>query len=169
MSERVLARIWIGGKLPRSCSYKLVLAVRRARVSVGVPGFEHITCEPVSIEGLLEATVEGVPHLQDSQAPDGEMPILTSACRQLGLTYRLWHDPTLDDGCRVEVWGPGMDRPLRLLGDKTDPHTHLVESLPVQLAINHLRDGHLDRALALLKRACPAVPEVPELELVEDE
>ena len=169
MSERVLARIWIGGRLLRSRSYKLVLAVRKASVSVGVPGFEHITCEPMSIEGLLESTVEGVLHLQDSQAPDGEMPILTRTCRQLELTYRLWHEPTLDDGCRVEVWEPGMRSPLRLHGDQTDPHTHLVESLPIQLAKTHLREGDVDKALALLERACPAVPEVPELELVEDD
>ena len=168
MIERVLARIWIGGRLKRSESYKLVLAVRQASVSVRSPGWEHIICRPRSIEGLLEATDEGILHLQDTAAPDGEMPLLRKTCRELGLTYRLWHEPTPDDGCRVEVWEPGMEEPLQLRGDPLDPFTHFVESLPVQLAANHLRAGNADQALTLLERASPQIPEVPPLVVIDD-
>jgi hypothetical protein len=89
MSERVLARIWIGGQLRRGESYKLVLAVRRARVSVGIKPFERIICEPKSIEELLESRGElGRLHFQDPEAPGGKMPLLARTCRELGLTYR---------------------------------------------------------------------------------
>jgi hypothetical protein len=96
------------------------------------------------------------------------MPLLTRTCRRLGLTYRLWHEPTLEDGCGVEVWEPGMEEPVRLHGDPTDAFTHLVESLPVQLAISHLRNGEIAAALDLLQRACPDIPEVPPLVVIED-
>ena len=167
MSERVLARIWIGGQLKHGESYKLVMAVREAQVSIGSPGWEHIICWPRSIEGLLEATDEGILHLQDDDAPDGDMP-LTQLCRRLGLTYRTWHEATLDGGCRVEVWEPGMEEPIHMHGDPLDPFVHFVESLPVQLVIAHIREGRTDAALALLERACPDIPEVPPLVVVED-
>jgi hypothetical protein len=168
MTERVQARIWIGGRCRRSDSHELVLAVKDAHVSVGSPGWEHVLCRPVSIDGLMEATTEGVLHLQDDAAPDGEMPLLTRTCRRLGLTYRLWHEATLEDGCCVEVWEPGMEQPVCLRGDPCDPFTNLVESLPVRLAINHLRNGEIDAALDLLQHACPDIPEVPPLVVIED-
>jgi hypothetical protein len=168
MSERVLTRIWIGGNVRRGESHELVLAVNKARVSVGSPGWEHVLCRPMSIDGLMEATTEGVLHLQDDAAPDGEMPILTKVCREIGLTYRLWHEPTLEDGCRVEVWEPGMKEPVRLRGDPCDPFTHLVESVPIRLAIDHLRNGEITAALDLLQRASPDIPEVPPLVVIEE-
>ena len=168
MIECILTRIWIGGRILRSQSHHLVIAVKKARVSHGSPGWEHIICKPMSIDGLLEGAVEGILHYQDDAALDGELPLLTRACHRVGLTYRLWHEATTDEGCRVEVWEPGMSEPVRLLGDPLDPFTHLVESLPVQLAINHLRSGEIEEALALLERACPSIPEVPPLDLIED-
>lgn len=168
MTDRVLARIWIGGELRRSESYKLVLAVNKARVSVGMPGWEDILCRPMSIEGLMEGADEGILHFEDVAAPDGDMPILTRVCRRLGLTYRHWHEATLEDGCCVEVWEPGMKEPVRLRGDPTDPFTHLIESLPVRLAIDHLRNGEIDAALDLLQRASPDIPEVPPLVVIDD-
>jgi hypothetical protein len=168
MSERVLARIWLGGELRRSESYRLVMVVCKAQVSVGSPGWEHLICKPMSIDGLMEATTEGVLHLQDDAAPDGEMPLLTRTCRRLGLTYRLWHEPTLEDGCCVEVWEPGMEEPIRLRGDPCDPITHLVESVPIRLAINHLRNGEIAAAIDLLRRACPDIHEVPPLVVIDD-
>ena len=168
MIERVLARIWIGGQLRRSQSQRLVDAVRNSRVSVGSPGWEDLLCRPVSIEGLLQGANEGILHFQDLAAPDGEMPLLTKTCRKVGLTYRHWHEPTFDEGCGVEIWEPGMDEPIRLRGDPLDPLTHLVESLPVQLAINHLRSGEYEAGLQLLERACPATSQVPPLDLIED-
>ena len=167
MTERVLARIWIGGQLRRSESYELVLAVRQANLSIGSPGWEHIICRPRSIEGLLEATDEGILHLQDEAAPDGEM-LLTRTCRRLSLTYRIWHEATQDDGCRVEAWEPGMEEPIGMHGDPTDPLVHFVESVPVRLAINHLREGRAGEALALLERACHEIPEVPLLVVIDD-
>lgn len=167
MTERVLARIWIGGQLRRSQANELVLAVCRSRVSVGAPGWEHVLCQPVSIDGIIETT-DGVLHLQDLAAPDGEMPILTQACCELGLTYRLWHESVADEGCMVELWAPGMEEPLRLHGDPTDPHMELIESLPVKLAINHLREGEVERALFLLERACPELPELQPLVVIDD-
>ena len=167
MTERVLARIWIGGQLCRSQAQQLVDAVRSARVSVGSPGWEDLLCRPVSIEGVMEGADEGILHFQDLAAPDGQMPLLTKTCRKLGLTYRRWHEATLDDGCRVEVWEPGMVDPLHLPGVHDDPFTHFVESLPVQLAINHLRAGNAAEALALLVRACPDIPEVPPLVVID--
>ena len=168
MIERVLARIWIGGQLCRSQSQRLVDAVRNARVSVGSPGWEDLLCRPVSIEGLLQGANEGILHFQDLAAPDGEMPLLTKTCCKVGLTYRYWHEPTFDKACGVEVWKPGMEEPIRVRGDPLDPSTHLVESLPVQLAINQLKAGEYAEALQFLERACPSIPEVPPLELIED-
>ncbi len=167
MTERVLARIWIGGRLQRGQSQKLVLAVREANVTIGAPGLEHIFCEPMSIEGLLVSIDEGVLHLQDDRAPDGKIPLLTRTCRELSLTYRHWHWATLDDGCRIEVWEPGMKRPLHFHGDPLDPHAELIEALPIRLAITHLRAGRVERALTVLDRACPEVPDIPLLELIE--
>jgi hypothetical protein len=61
-----------------------------------------------------------------------------------------------------------MKEPVRLRGDPCDPFTHLVESVPVRLAIDHLRNGEITSALDLLRRACPEIPEVPPLVVIDD-
>ncbi len=167
MTESVFVRIWIGGRLKRSQSNELVRAIRRSKVYVGTPGWERVVCQPITIDGVFEGLSEGSLHLQDPAAPNGEMPLLTTTCRDLGLTYRLWREPTTDEGCVVKVWEHGMSKPLRLRGDPSDPFMSYVESLPIRFAINHLREGRLDEALSLLEQACPEIPEVPPLELIE--
>ncbi len=169
MSERVITRIWIGGQLERSRANDLVLAVSQSRVSTGAPDWEHVLCQPVSIEGLLEGLhPDGVLHLQDPNAPDGQMSIFTETCRALGLTYRLWHEATLEDGARVELWWPELEDPLRLHGDHCDPHVELIEAGPIRRAIKLLKKNKACLAKHTLMEACPEFPKVPSLELVED-
>jgi hypothetical protein len=160
------ARIWIGGELRRSVSHELVLAVQRAGVSTGDVGFEHIRCQPVSIEGLLESRHEGRLRFMSDDA-DG-LDDITATCRRIGVTYRLWRGPTDDEGATIEVWWPGLLEPVRFCGDPTDPHVELVEAEPVRRAIKLLEQGKQGRALHLLQRACPSILDVPPIELVEE-
>lgn len=163
----VIARIWLGGPLRRSVSHELVLAIRRASVSTGLTGLEHITCQPKCIEGLLEARLpDGRLHLQH---PDGKLEPIIKVCRRLGLTYRLWRGPTGDEGAWVEVWWPGLLDPVRLHGDPADPSVELVEAAPVRRAIKLLENNKACLAKHTLLQACPTIIDVPPLELVEDD
>ena len=95
----------MGGQIRRSVSHELVLAVQRAGVSTGAAGFEHIRCQPVSIEGLLESRHDG--RLQFMSVDVDGLDDIAVVCRRVGLTYRLWCRPTDDEGASVEVWWPG--------------------------------------------------------------
>lgn len=160
------ARIWIGGRLQRSVSHEFVLAVQRANVCTGVAGFEHVRCQPVSIEGMLEGRHDG--RLQFMSVDIDGLDSIVRTCRKLNLVYRLWRGPTDDEGATVEVWWPGLLDPVRFHGDPTDTQVELVEAAPVRRAVAMLNDGKLARALQALQHACPALLDVPPLVLVED-
>jgi hypothetical protein len=170
MTEQALARIWLGGSLQRSQSYKLVLAIKRARVSAGISPFEHIRCKPRSVEGLLESTDRlGRLHFQAPLVPGEGTQLLAKTCRGLGLTYRSWHETLIDIGCRVEFWAPGIGEPLLFHGCPCNPMLVLVDATAVQQAIKLLKQSKKALALKTLELACPDFPEVPPLQLVEDD
>jgi hypothetical protein len=148
----VTARIWIGGDLPRSTSYRLVLAIRSAGVSTGTPGLEDVICRPRSIAGLIEAlTAEGWLHLCGE--PDRLLG-LVETCRSLGLPYRYWSDGTLEAGGDIDV-------PPRLPAPQ--PDVPVVDHGEVRRAVALLRAGDVDAALAVLEQAAPEIPELPPL------
>lgn len=165
MSQRVLAIIEIGGELRRSVCHELVLVVRRGGVSIGTSGLEHITCQPKSVEGLLEARrSDGCLQLQH---PQGKLDPITRSCRKLGLTYRLWQGTAEESGPEVERWWPGLLEPSGFHGHPTDTSIELVEAASVRRAIALFDGGETLRAILALRRACPAIRDVPPLVLVE--
>lgn len=164
VSDTPRARLWLGGRLERNESYRLVLAVRRARVSVGLPRLHHVICKPKSIEGLMESLdASGALHLQTDDAR--ALSRLRGTSMSLSLTSHLWSvvegEPTL------EAWWPGLGEPLRLQAHITNPNIILVEHRAVRRGIELLQAGHIERAVALLELACPEIQPVPPLELVE--
>lgn len=166
MTTPDLARIWIGGQLRRSVSYRLVMSVRQSGVSVGLSRLEHYTCMPKSIEGLFESRLpDGRLHLQH---PEGTLDDLVKTSRSLGLTYRLWRSSLPRGLPLIEGWRPGLEHPVRALGHPLEPDVELVDAARVREAIELLELGRTDSALPVLAAACPRIPEVPPLELVND-
>jgi len=152
-----IARLWIGGDLPRDNSYRLVLAVKAAHVSVGLEGFEDIICEPHSIDGLLESlTEEG--HLHFQGEPEQLEPII-EACSKLGLGYRYWDGET-----RTLEIRHAEAAPLHFMA--IDPDEPLAKHADIRKGIDLLNAGETHGALLVLERAAPEIPELLPLRLV---
>jgi hypothetical protein len=85
---------------------------------------------------------------------------------RVGLTYRLWRGPTDDEGVWAEVWWPGLLDSVRFHGAPEDPHVELVEAAPIRRVIKLLEAGKNERAKHVLEHACPAIIDIPPIELV---
>jgi hypothetical protein len=164
MSDNVLAIIRIGGRLDATRAETLIDAITETQVFAG----EGDTCfVSRSIEDLVAATDDdGCLQLCDDSAPWGEMPAIAGACRELGLSYRLWHEATTDCGPEVTWWAPGMGHPESVPGDHMDSDTVLVHAGVVEAALAALRKGGIEEAAALLASVVTRV-EVPRLDVVE--
>jgi len=166
MSDNALAIIRIGGRLEQSRARILLDAINDTYV---FPHEGDIYFEPRSVADLL-ATLDDEGHFQltDDSAPWGEMPAITKACHELGLSYRLWSEAVGDHGSEVRVCTPGMDQPLVFQGNHMDSDAILVDSKVVIEALASLRDRRLRDAEELLEKAVPEMPELPSFGVTDN-
>lgn len=166
MSERVLAIIRIGGQLDTSRAEVLIDAINEARLFTDEGDLPY---KPRRLADLIAAcTIEGHLLLCDEEAPFGELPSLKKICRELGLSYRQWHESVPDLGSLVEVWVPGMELPLLLTGDHCEPDTFLVDGMKVGNALELLERGDVAGAITAIRSILPQLPELPPFELIEE-
>ena len=167
MSDSVIAKMWIGGRLSTSRALVLIAAINDTQV-FATEG--DLYFQPHTTSDLMQArTHDGQLYLCDDEAPCGEMEIMTETCRRLGLAYRHWHEASSDGGATISVWTPDMTQPVCYPSDHFDDGCVFVNAAVIGVALKLLREGKYDDAIKRLEGALPLVPNIPQLEVVEDE
>ena len=164
MTERILAIIRIGGRLEAGQAPRLIAAINGAHLyaAEGDTWFQ-----PRDAADLVAArTATGFLELTDDEAPYGEMPGIVVICRELGLSYRLWHEGSNDCGAEISIWVPGMERAVTFSGDHTNPDAILVDTNHISGALSAFRLGLVESAVESLEAMLPEVPELPAFEVV---
>ncbi len=163
MSESALAIIWIGGQLHESRADVLIAAINNTLVFAH-EGDNYF--EPGNAGDLVDALIpEGSLYLCDDSANWGDMPEIKKACRELNLSYRLWHESLVEFGSLVEMWAPGMKQPVAVSGDHTDSTSFFANGPDVKRALLLLEEGKDDEAAQVLNTLVPEVP-LPRFELI---
>ena len=167
MSDSVIAKMWIGGRLSTSRALVLIAAINDTQV-FATEG--DLYFQPHTTSDLMQArTHDGQLYLCDDEAPWGEMEIMTETCRRLGLTYKHWHEASSDGGSTISVWAPGMNQPVCYPSDHFDHGRIFVNTAVVGAALKLLRTGKTGDAIEQLEGALPSIPNIPPFEIVEDE
>jgi hypothetical protein len=150
MSDRYYASIRIGGDLPH-CHV--------ARLG------EALELEDAGAAELLQRVESGVLYHDDYEACYGELETLEQTCRELCLSYVRNSGGYFETLPRVAFWQPGLEGPEEHISyDGGD----LLVDMDVLIHVrDHLRQGRIAEALALLDEKIVEVPALSPFRVVE--
>lgn len=161
MEYLILATIRIGGRLLLSHAQILLDAINDRPVYAHVGDVRFSPKNAADLASALDR--DGCLELCDDSSVDGDMTRLVEVCRQLGLTYRLWHERGRTQEAGVSTWAPGMEKPASFIGDHIDSDAVLVKAGVLADVLAALHEGRVEEAFGKL----PVIPVLPPLELVE--
>jgi hypothetical protein len=181
MSEYVRINITIGGPLPRSKVPLLLKGLEEDGILETPHGREATPRTEEELLELVETEFEDtLGRLNfEGEANYGILESLTETCRVLGLTYIQWAACTSDGDSSFFWWSPDYDDEQSCIASESERDRLIPEECLMEikhaLQVQHPANGEVfelarDRnykALQIIDRLLPPMPEIPRLEITD--